>query len=102
MLPSFVLIVDYQIVEALIKINQDSVNAIHDEMTKQEKKTEITTEIDCIQDEIKKRLDRVRELQNQVARRESISFVETIKKDLLALDREIILKCKILSCIRFY
>ncbi len=46
MLPDFILLTDYMIVESLIKINQDSVALIYEEMTKQEKKMEITTEFD--------------------------------------------------------
>ena len=46
MLIRFIQLIDWMIVEALIKINQDSVNLIYDEMTKTEKKTEIKTDVD--------------------------------------------------------
>eukprot|EP01022_Parablepharisma_sp_SALTPOND_P014052 TRINITY_DN188_c0_g2_i1.p1 TRINITY_DN188_c0_g2~~TRINITY_DN188_c0_g2_i1.p1 ORF type:complete len:4549 (-),score=684.34 TRINITY_DN188_c0_g2_i1:241-13887(-) len=46
MLVRLVQLVDWMIVESLIKINQDSVDLIYEEMTKSDKKTEITTEID--------------------------------------------------------
>jgi len=45
MLVRFVQLVDWMVVEALIKINQDSADLIYEEMTKADKKTEITTEV---------------------------------------------------------
>lgn len=46
MLGRFVQLVDFMVVEALIRINQESVSLIYEEMTKAEKKTEITTVVE--------------------------------------------------------
>ena len=46
MLMRFMQLIDWMVVEALIKINQDSVRLIYEEMVKTEKKTEITTEVE--------------------------------------------------------
>ena len=46
MIVRFIQLIDWMIVETLMKINQDSVHLIYEEMMKTEKKTEITTEVE--------------------------------------------------------